>query len=493
MTRLLSVVRAFFTLFFIQQAFFPATARLSASLDYYVFPAENGGRVLFLLGVEGGGLNYRRGPSGLQGTTAMTLVINDSTRNFLADRTDFNTPVLADSLQRFQIFASSRLVALPPGKYRADIILFDALSADTARERISFSFFVPDVAAAGGLSDLILLEASGMKSGLPVLQQPTGAFRTSDFFARTDSLLSFYGETYGITRLLEKGMPFISRIRVLDQNSGKSHDEYGRLKRCISGSFPSIRMDINIRDLPSGNYSLIWDLIDSSGRILTRSLRPFKRSNQGVERAGNTLETGAVQAELLAATEEEARHLTASLLPVSTRSEQATIEYLRKKGTREEIARYQQEFWERRDKANPRKPFLVYRERIQTADTRYSTQTMKGYQTERGRVYLQYGKPDIVENEYSDRNRKAMQNLNTVPYEVWYYYTLETPVKQNDVMFVFVQQNRGNANYRLLHSSGIGEVRNTEWRKWVETNATYNWDRLDPNDRGEIQNPRMAR
>jgi hypothetical protein len=86
-----------------------------------------------------------------------------------------------------------------------------------------------------------------------------------------------------------------------------------------------------------------------------------------------------------------------------------------------------------------------------------------------------------------------MQNLNTVPYEVWYYYTLETPVKQNDVMFVFVQQNRGNYNYRLLHSSGIGEVRNNEWRKWVETNATYNWDRMDPNDRGEIQNPRMAR
>jgi hypothetical protein len=58
---------------------------------------------------------------------------------------------------------------------------------------------------------------------------------------------------------------------------------------------------------------------------------------------------------------------------------------------------------------------------------------------------------------------------------------------------VFVQQNRGNANFRLLHSSAIGEVRNTEWRKALENNATYNFDRMDPNDRGEIGNPRQSR
>jgi hypothetical protein len=118
---------------------------------------------------------------------------------------------------------------------------------------------------------------------------------------------------------------------------------------------------------------------------------------------------------------------------------------------------------------------------------------MKGYQTERGRVYIQYGKPDMVENEQSDRYRKAMTNLNTIPYEIWYYYSMEEPVKQTDVMFVFVQQNRGNFNYRLLHSSGIGEVRNTEWRKVVESNATYNFDRMNPDDSGEINNPRQAR
>ena len=86
-----------------------------------------------------------------------------------------------------------------------------------------------------------------------------------------------------------------------------------------------------------------------------------------------------------------------------------------------------------------------------------------------------------------------MQNLNTVPYEVWYYYYLEVPVKQSDVMFVFVQQNRGNDNYRLIHSSAIGEVRNGEWRSVVENNATYNFDRLSPNDRNEQANPKTAR
>jgi GWxTD domain-containing protein len=468
-------------------------ARLSASLDYYIFPTENGGRVLFLLGVDGASLQYRKVPGGLQGSTAMAMVVNDSTRNFVADRSDYNSPILPDSLSRFQTFSCSRVVALPPGYYQVQIVLFDALSTDTSRERISLDITIPDQEKKGGMSDLLLLEARNLKPGVPILQQDARGFRPSDFFAPTDSILSFYGELYGVHNFFPMGTPFISRVRILDQNTNQSLDEFGRMKRTRAGAFSAIRMDINIGQLPSGNFLLVWDIIDSTGKIISRINRPIKRSNQAVSRNGVPLEIRELEGQFLKMSLEEARHLTASLFPIATRSEQNTLEYISKKGKPDEIARYQQEFWERRDKANPMNPFSIYKERIAAADAKYGTQTMKGYQTERGRVFLQYGPPNIVENEYSDRNRKAMQNLNTIPYEVWYYYSLETPVKQNDVMFVFVQQNRGNYNYRLLHSSGIGEVRNNEWRKWVETNATYNWDRMDPNDRGEIQNPRMAR
>jgi GWxTD domain-containing protein len=151
------------------------------------------------------------------------------------------------------------------------------------------------------------------------------------------------------------------------------------------------------------------------------------------------------------------------------------------------------EFWGKKSGSEALSAFRKFRRTVAEADRKYGNQTMKGYQTERGRVYIQYGKPDMVENEISDRFRKAMVNLNTIPYEIWYYYAMEEPVKQTDVQFVFVQQNRGNNNYKLLHSSGIGEVRNTEWRRIVENNATYNFDRLDPDDGKEIQNPKQAR
>jgi GWxTD domain-containing protein len=190
---------------------------------------------------------------------------------------------------------------------------------------------------------------------------------------------------------------------------------------------------------------------------------------------------------------EDCRHLVASLFPLSRSSDQPSIDYLRKKGTENELRNFLADFWDKKSGTNGLRDFRSFKKTVAEADRKFGTQTMKGYQTERGRVYIQYGKPDMVENEQSDRFRKAMTNLNTIPYEVWYYYSLDEPVRQTDVMFVFVQQNRGNINYKLLHSSGIGEVRNTEWRKVVESNATYNFDRLNPDDRGEIGNPKQSR
>jgi|GEM_PF-1386708 GWxTD domain-containing protein len=476
-----------------------AFGRISASVDYLIFPGESGnGRLVLLFGIDGASLFWKKNAAGkFSARSSFAVSVNDSVRNYFAERLDFNTPEVSDSSGFRQSFSAWKTIILPAGKFKVEMLVFDAFSADTSREQLVFSVNIADARQAPVLSDMLFLEPSAFRKGIPVFEQNASAIRNSDFFTKNDSLISIYAEAHGFLNRFSPAATLVSRLRILRRGSRESLDEFGKISRIKTSASMAWITELSIRNLSSGNYILNWDILDSTGKIVAVINRNFQRSNPGMDEQSASRETAGLPPDLLSELKgiptETCRHLVASLYPISRSSDQPTIDYLRKSGTEQELRNFMASFWSKKAPSEALNSFRRFRNLVAEADHKYSTQTMKGYQTERGRVYIQYGKPDLLENEQSDRFRKAMTNLNTIPYEVWYYYTLDEPVKQTDVMFVFVQQNRGNYNYRLLHSSAIGEVRNTEWRKVVENNATYNFDRMNPDDSGEIGNPRQAR
>jgi GWxTD domain-containing protein len=115
------------------------------------------------------------------------------------------------------------------------------------------------------------------------------------------------------------------------------------------------------------------------------------------------------------------------------------------------------EFWSRLEAGSatetPR-PRTDYLRRVQLADERYSQYTKKGWRTDRGRVFILYGKPDEVERHPSEGVTK--------PYEVWYFYQIE-----NGVQFVFVDRN-GFGDYELVHSTKRNELSDEDWRRYLQ-------------------------
>jgi GWxTD domain-containing protein len=399
---------------------------------------------------------------------------------------DLQTPELEDSSAFNQIFSNTRTIGLPAGNYTVEIVAYDKSDEVTPKDKASFPVTIRDGSLGPVLSDLVLLRPGRFEPVKSIVDQNPAVFRNSEFYAPQDTLLNFYGEARGFVKTYPNQNTLVGRVRIMESGSRQSLDLFGKMKKMKSSSFMASVFDINITKLPTGNYILIWDIADSTGKVLARTQKSFQKSNprytsEDMNQAAAP--QGNLEEQIAAMSAAECREMVGSLLPVANASEQSTLSYLRKKGTEPELRSYLSAFWNKKSKDNAAGECAKFRELMHFGSQKYATQTMPAYQTDRGRVLLQYGKPNLVENEYSDRFRKAMQNLNTVPYEIWYYYTLDKPVKQSDVIFVFVQENRGNDNYRLLHSTGMGEVRNREWRKAVETNATYNWDRLDPNDR----------
>lgn len=82
--------------------------------------------------------------------------------------------------------------------------------------------------------------------------------------------------------------------------------------------------------------------------------------------------------------------------------------------------------------------------RVETSDEQFGTQLMPGWQTDRGRIYILYGKPDRIENHVS--NFRSGQEANSPPYEIWYYTSLK-------LRLIFVDEFR-NGDYRLAKTSG---------------------------------------
>ena len=137
--------------------------------------------------------------------------------------------------------------------------------------------------------------------------------------------------------------------------------------------------------------------------------------------------------------------------------------------TNEERERFIEEFWHRRDpdpETNENEYREAYYERIAYVNEHFSS-GIPGYKTDRGRIYLKYGKPNEVESHPSGGayNRESYEGggtTSTYPFERWWYRNIPG---RNDIEIEFVDPT-GSGEYRiarnpfekdaLLHVPGTG-------------------------------------
>lgn len=112
-------------------------------------------------------------------------------------------------------------------------------------------------------------------------------------------------------------------------------------------------------------------------------------------------------------------------------------ELIRNSETEEEMRTRFLEFWTKRDPdpGTARNELMEeYYQRVEYANKNFG-HYLDGWRTDRGMVYVRFGSPDNIERHPFDMNSK--------PYEVWYYYNLER-------QFVFVDET-GFGDYRLRY------------------------------------------
>jgi len=239
----------------------------------------------------------------------------------------------------------------------------------------------------------------------------------------------------------------------------------------ISGKF---RMDV----LPTGNYYLNVSL-KADGNTQCSSTLFFQRVNPKPVKLNTDTSTSAggketefqdMQVVDLSATFvskytlPQTKAIMKMLLPISTPIEKQNIQAFIDRPDYTYMRYFIYNFWKARNPANPKEAWDEYVQKVKEVNRQFAGTGTPGYESERGIIYLKYGKPDeMVE----------VQNEQGVyPYEIWTYNVL--PQQSSGGMIMFYRPGFMMGDYRVLHSNIKGEIRNTNWRSILYQTGTAN-------------------
>jgi GWxTD domain-containing protein len=148
------------------------------------------------------------------------------------------------------------------------------------------------------------------------------------------------------------------------------------------------------------------------------------------------------------------RWLNTDVAYIITKEEKRAFQALQ---TDEERENFIETFWRRRD-PNPDTEENEYREeyyeRIAYANQHY-TSGIPGWKTDRGRIYIAWGKPDSVESHpsggsYDRPSYEGGGSTTTYPFEIWFYRHLDNVGDGVEIEFV---DPTGTGEYRIARNA----------------------------------------
>jgi len=277
--------------------------------------------------------------------------------------------------------------------------------------------------------------------------------------------LHFYTELYQAN----SGQP----ASVLDFYISKKPQEQPfprfQLKDTIKQNTPLISRlhSFDMSTLATGNYYLTAVLRDFQGNDLTTKSVFFQMVNKHPAEVKVVADTSKKKAGedkynyldlsktfVAKFSVPQLRAILKMIVPFADPAEANTIKNFFKNPDELYIRYFIFNYFGKNNKAHPEDAWKEFSALIKEVNREFNSGGTMGYETDRGNVYLKYGKPD-------ERIHVANES-GAVPYEVWRYNTVG---KTSQVgLFLFYQPGFSASDYRLLHSTVPGEANNTNWR-----------------------------
>lgn len=353
-------------------------------------------------------------------------------------------------------FVNTFIFDLPPGKYDFKVVVRDVNSK-------RFGEFVdevniPDYSRPGlQLSDIQLgnlIKKSNEqtefdKNTFRIIPNPDGIFHPGQ------PILYYYMEIYNLVPSDTEKYTVESWLTNLSGDTIRSFPTQKKAKPGASAVWVS---GINILSTESGQYALHVKVTDPESGQTAESVKTLRIYRPGDAAASQIVKAPHQQNPMIneiyaSMTEEQLDEEFEYARYIATKQEKNVYKTLDLNAKRKFLA----DFWAKRD-TDPSTDINEFKrdyfDRVEYANRYFTVGQAPGWKSDRGRVLLQYGKPDEVERHESE--------MDMMPFVIWSYHQLE-----GGVDFIFGDAN-GMGDMLLLHSTYSKEVYNPDWPRLLK-------------------------
>lgn len=438
-------------------------ASVTAYFNYGLFNVPKGSPfVETYLTIVGSSIKFKPTNGGFQGSVNVKLSLVKSGQVVASNNYNLMSPVEKDTVQ-VSSFIDNQRYPVTNGIYTIEITLSD--NNDLSKKSFSSkeTFTVNFSASELSCSSIQMLESyskstqSGniTKSGYDLIPYCV------NYYPKNLNKLQFYFESYNTDTVLGVNQPFVYSYYVERKEDLFKPQGCSGFKKQNTAKVNPLLAQIDISKLESGNYYLVIELRDKNNKLQLEKRHYFQRNNpiQLTQEYKNKRSVNEFFGDYNNV--DTLKMFVECLWPISSATEKDWGINQAIKQDPDYMKSYIVDFWQKRagDSLDPLQLWLAYYKEVIIANSEFKCGKQKGYYTDRGRVYLQYGKP----------NQRVIQPSEpyAYPYEIWQYYRVQDQSNgqfYSNKKFVFVNKNIADDCFQLVHSDMRGEINNPRWQ-----------------------------
>lgn len=281
------------------------------------------------------------------------------------------------------------------------------------------------------------------KNTLEVIPNP------SNLFGMNLKELYYYYEVYGLSEN-NVSEEFTINYSVVNLNNESVLTFDKKIKRNSEARVEYGK--INVDTLERGSYFLKVNLVDPSKNLSVSAEKRFFIFNVSDVIAPTNPQNDYLLSEYAAKDEKDLDLEFGYATYLMTEKERDRYDDMDKIELKR---KFMYDFWKSKDynQGTPQNEFKIdYLKRVNEANRNFKEAYKEGWKTDRGRVYLVYGKPDDIDRYPFETTKKS--------YEVWNYNSVEGGGE-----CVFIEKQSTTGVYWLVHSTFKSELKNYEWEK----------------------------
>jgi GWxTD domain-containing protein len=454
---------------------FANAKKLQVYMTYATFYSPvDGPYVETYLTVIGNSVKFIKNQSDkFQGTIQVTLIFKKD--SVIKDFKKYNlmSPEVNDTSGINLNFIDQQRFVLPDGKYDVEIII-DDLNDNSKPYKVNEIIEILVPTDKINISGIELVE-SYKKTETPNILSKSGYDLTPynySIYPDKTNKLTYYAEIYNTEKILGKDEKFVTSTFIEQNEGNKQLTDYAKIKKETAKQVNVVFNELDITNLISGSYNLVIEVRNKNNEVVAfnkiffqrvKSPPANKNEYQTVDQLKIDVEKMNVENSFVANMKDKDTLLEfiKCLRPISTNSEKTYAKNLLKKPEINNLQQYFLSFWINREPKNPEGAWKKYYIEVQKVNNDFTAQNVKGYETDRGRVYLQYGPPNS--------RIQVSDEPDAWPYEIWHYYNIQS---ENNVKFVFLNENLSENSYNLIQSTKSGEPSYYKWLQKVYSRNT---------------------